>query len=218
MMKNVINVFAALLLVLAIAGCKKGGWSCSGSSCYSVEGGDFASQSSCESYCSSNGGGGGGGGNNCTYSTYSGSSCSSGYVQVSATTCCPSSSPYWCSGTNNCYSSCASAAANCSGSVVLGSYGSGGGGGGGGGGSTGQLMVWTATDWQCGTISVSCGGYSGGVSQYYYSGTPSCGASGCATFTLAPGTYTVSASCSSRSWPGGTYTVTAGGCNTVKLN
>jgi hypothetical protein len=90
------------------------------------------------------------------------------------------------------------------------------GSGGGGGGGNGNLTVWTQTDHGCGAISVSVSGHSGTVTNYY-SGVPSCGASGCANFSLAAGTYNVSASCSSLTWSG-TATVTSGGCYTLKLN
>jgi hypothetical protein len=91
---------------------------------------------------------------------------------------------------------------------------------GGGTSSTGRVVFWTAKDQQCGTISVSVNGLSGSITSFYSASTPTCGASGCATFTLPPGTYNWSASCSGGyTW--GTYstvTVTAGGCATMKLN
>lgn len=89
-------------------------------------------------------------------------------------------------------------------------------GGGGGGGSTGNAMVWTQIDHSCGTISVSINGTTKTITSYYSSGAPSCGATGCANFTLNPGTYNVTASCSSKSW-NGTVIVTSGGCYKLQL-
>lgn len=95
--------------------------------------------------------------------------------------------------------------------------GGGNGGGSGGGSSTGTAMVWTQIDHTCGTISVTINGVSKSISSYYSSGVPSCGSTGCATFTLNPGTYSVVASCSSKSWTG-SVTVTANGCATLRLD
>lgn len=95
--------------------------------------------------------------------------------------------------------------------------GTGGGGTGGGGTTSGNAMIWTQVDHGCGTISVTINGTTQTISSYYSSGAPSCGASGCANFTLNPGTYPVSASCSNSTW-NGTVTVTAGGCYRLKLN
>lgn len=94
----------------------------------------------------------------------------------------------------------------------------GGGSGGGTGAKTGSVMFWTATDHSCGPISVTINGQSGTVSSYYSSGTPSCGASGCANFTLPVGTYSYTASCSGYSWGNSSITVTEGGCFKMKLN
>lgn len=92
----------------------------------------------------------------------------------------------------------------------------GGGGGGGGGSNTGSAMFWTSSDLGCGNISVSLSSSSGTISQYYSSGTPECGASGCANFTLAPGTYNFTASCSSKNWSG-SINVTEDGCSRIRL-
>jgi hypothetical protein len=102
-------------------------------------------------------------------------------------------------------------------STFDGSGGGGSGGGGGGGGTTGSLTVWSQVDHGCGNISVTVNGSTQIVSSYYSSGAPSCGSSGCANFTLNPGTYSISASCSSYTW-NATLSVTAGGCSTLKLN
>ncbi len=87
---------------------------------------------------------------------------------------------------------------------------------GGGGSTTGNAMFWTSSDLGCGNITVNISNSSGVISQYYSGGTPNCGAGGCANFTLPPGNYSFSASCSSGNW-NGTITVTAGGCSRMKL-
>ena len=92
----------------------------------------------------------------------------------------------------------------------------GGGNNGGGNSSTGNVMFWTSSDLGCGNISVSVANSSGIISQYYTSGSPDCGAGGCATFTLAPGNYSFTASCDGNSW-NGSVTVTAGGCFKMRL-
>ncbi|MEZ4916490.1 MAG: hypothetical protein R2836_05845 [Chitinophagales bacterium] len=75
--------------------------------------------------------GGGGSGGNCNYTNYSGSTnCGTGAVAVNSTTCCPSSSPYYCPSTGLCYGSCEYAQSAGCGSIVKG-VNSGGGGGGG---------------------------------------------------------------------------------------
>ncbi|MDX1902639.1 MAG: hypothetical protein SFU27_00660 [Thermonemataceae bacterium] len=90
-------------------------------------------------------------------------------------------------------------------------------GGGGNNNSTiGSATFWTQTDLGCGSITVSCGGTTQTITSYYSSGNPGCSASGCANFSLAPGTYNYSASCSSYTWDG-TITVTAGNCSTMRL-
>jgi major membrane immunogen (membrane-anchored lipoprotein) len=92
-----------------------------------------------------------------------------------------------------------------------------GGSGGGGGSSSGELMVYTLVNHGNGPITVIVSGtYSGSVTSYYGS-APSCGASGCANFTLAPGSYNVSASDAGSTW-NGTAVVTAGGCYKLSLN
>ena len=68
------------------------------------------------------------------------------------------------------------------------------GGSGNGGGGSGQAMFWTASDLGCGNISVTCNGTTLLVTGYNQN-APACGSSNSATFTLAPGTYNYSASC-----------------------
>lgn len=94
--------------------------------------------------------------------------------------------------------------------------GSGGSGGSGGGSSTGNAMFWTSSDLGCGSISVNLSTSSATISQFYSSGTPECGASGCANFTLEPGTYNFTASCSSKNWSG-SINITANGCARLRL-
>ncbi|MBS1782955.1 MAG: hypothetical protein JSS78_07800 [Bacteroidetes bacterium] len=89
-------------------------------------------------------------------------------------------------------------------------------GSGNGNNTTGQVMFWTQENTNCGAITVNCGGYTSSVGSYYSSGAPSCGANGCATFTLAPGTYSYTASCSSKNW-NGTVTVSSNGCYKMRL-
>lgn len=90
-------------------------------------------------------------------------------------------------------------------------------GGSTGGNNEGQIMFWTRSDQNCGSISVSIANKSGTISSYYSSGSPSCGASGCATFTLPAGSYTYTASCSNTTWGPTTVTVTKGGCFKMEL-
>jgi len=91
-------------------------------------------------------------------------------------------------------------------------------GGNGGGGSTseGDAMFWMQSDFNCGNITVTLNGESATISQYFSNGTPSCGVSGCANFSLSPGVYAFSANCSSKKWSG-TITVKAGGCSKMQL-
>ncbi len=82
--------------------------------------------------------------------------------------------------------------------------------------SSGQGMVWIASDFGCGNITVTCNGVTRTISSYYSTGVPACGASGCATFSFSPGTYSFSAKCSNKSWSG-SLTITANGCSRVQL-
>ncbi|MBC7641435.1 MAG: hypothetical protein H7174_03715 [Flavobacterium sp.] len=91
-----------------------------------------------------------------------------------------------------------------------------GGSGSGGGTSTGDAMFWTASDLGVGNISVTCNGSTKSVTGYFSAGTPSCGSSGAASFTLNPGTYPFNASGGSLTWSG-TITVTSNGCSKFQL-
>lgn len=81
--------------------------------------------------------------------------------------------------------------------------------------TTGQVMFWVKTDFGCGPITVNIGGTTRTISSYYGS-IPSCGASGCANFTLSAGTYAFSASCNGYTW-NSTVTITNGGCTKQEL-
>jgi hypothetical protein len=84
----------------------------------------------------------------------------------------------------------------------------------------GQVVFWTNTNY--GYINVTCYGYTGTITQYYYSGVPDCSSSGCAIFTLPVGSYTFYAATQSGTYTwnasGTSYvTVTANGCQTYEL-
>ncbi|MBN8834286.1 MAG: hypothetical protein ABS68_13175 [Niastella sp. SCN 39-18] len=81
--------------------------------------------------------------------------------------------------------------------------------------SIGEVMFWQQADQ--GQITVTCGGQTQVITSYYYNGAPSvCGASGCATFSLNPGTYNYTANSNSGSWSG-TIVITSNGCNRIQL-
>lgn len=91
------------------------------------------------------------------------------------------------------------------------------GGGGGGGGTTGNITFWTQSDHGCGPISVTISnGQTGTINSYFTSGLTSCGASGCANFTLPSGNYSYTATCSGYTWSN-SFTITAGSCSLKKL-
>lgn len=89
-------------------------------------------------------------------------------------------------------------------------------GGGGSGATTGQAIFWIQSDFGCGNITVTCGGLNRQITGYYSSGTPDCAGSWGAKFTLDPGTYNFSASCTGKTWSG-TITITAGNCSVIQL-
>ncbi len=86
----------------------------------------------------------------------------------------------------------------------------------GGGSGTGQIIVWMKTDKGCGPINVTINGVTRTISQYYPSGAPPCGATGCANFTLNPGTYVLNANCSGYAWITN-IVITSGGCTKQEL-
>ncbi|MFZ4796762.1 MAG: hypothetical protein ACOYMA_04665 [Bacteroidia bacterium] len=81
--------------------------------------------------------------------------------------------------------------------------------------SNGSIVFWVGSDLGCGTVKVNLNGSTGNISSYY-SSSPSCGASGCANFTLPPGSYSYSASCGSYTWSG-TVNATSNGCYKLQL-
>ena len=91
-----------------------------------------------------------------------------------------------------------------------------GGGTGGGGTGTGQTTFWVATDLGVGNITVTCNNTTQTITGFSSTGTPSCGASSCANFTLNPGTYSYSARGGTLTWSG-TITVTSGSCSKQQL-
>jgi hypothetical protein len=84
----------------------------------------------------------------------------------------------------------------------------------------GQVVFWTDANY--GYINVTCSSNTYTITQYYTSGIPNCGSSGCAIFTLPEGTYSFYAVTQSGSYSwnasGTSYvTVTANGCQTYEL-
>ena len=88
---------------------------------------------------------------------------------------------------------------------------------GSGSGSTvnGSVVFWFASDLVGGNIKVTINGSTNYISSFY-STSPSCGASGCANFTLPIGSYTYTASNDSDTWSG-TVNSTSNGCSKIKL-
>ena len=130
----------------------------------------------------SNVGSGGGGGGSCNYSTYNGThNCSSsGQVAVTNTVCCPTSTPYYCSITNQCANSCDAAKSVCgSSSIILGQNG------GGGGGSCSSTNYTGSGSCSSGYVLASSGKCCPSSSPYYCASKNSCSstcdgaASGC---------------------------------------
>jgi hypothetical protein len=59
----------------------------------------------------------------CYYTPFTGTQyCNSDQVLVANSICCPSSSPFYCPNTNQCYSTCSDANNDCNGSVIKGSH------------------------------------------------------------------------------------------------
>ncbi|MGG5507080.1 MULTISPECIES: hypothetical protein [unclassified Myroides] len=91
-----------------------------------------------------------------------------------------------------------------------------GGGNNGGGSSDGQISFWIGSDYQCGPITVTVNGQSRSITSYYSNGIADCNATGNANFTLAPGTYSFTATCQSYNWSG-TFEIKAAGCLRMNL-
>lgn len=87
---------------------------------------------------------------------------------------------------------------------------------GGGGSGEGNIIFWISSDMGCGNINVTLQGQGSGSISSYYSSSPNCGASGCANFTVAPGTYSFTASCGDYSWDG-SITVSEDQCYKMQL-
>ena len=78
---------------------------------------------------------------------------------------------------------------------------------------SGEVMFWYNSNGTSATINI------GGKIRYissYYSSAPSCGSSGCATFTLPIGSYNFMASSTWSTWSG-TVSVTSTGCSKMLL-
>lgn len=82
--------------------------------------------------------------------------------------------------------------------------------------ANGDYIVWVASDLGCGTIDVTVNGVTKTITSYYSGSAPDCGASGCANFSLAPGTYNVTASCTGLNWSF-TKTITSNDCVKTEL-
>jgi hypothetical protein len=155
---------------------------------------------------------GGGGSGTCSATDFTGTAnCAAGSVAVATGICCPSASPFYCAGTNSCYATCEASDAACAGTVWKGTASTGG-----GTTTTGQALFWTRSDFGCGSVSVTYNGQSGSITSFYSGGAPGCGATGCATFTMNPGTYNYSASCTGKTWSG-QVTISAGNCFKLEL-
>jgi hypothetical protein len=92
------------------------------------------------------------------------------------------------------------------------------GGGTGAGTSTGNVAFWTsqATGWS--SINVYFNNVLAGTTSKYFATTPNCGADGAITVAKPPGTYAFTASSNTGTTWSGTVTVTAGACNTQRLD
>jgi hypothetical protein len=82
-------------------------------------------------------------------------------------------------------------------------------------GNTGKVLFWIQSDLGCGNIQVTLGNQNQTISSFY-ANAPSCGASGCATYTISPGNYSYTASCPQKSWSGVVF-VTQGSCSRIRL-
>ena len=83
----------------------------------------------------------------------------------------------------------------------------------------GSVTFWNLTTSSLDEVDVYINGVPEGTITSDYSSTPSCGASGCVTYTNTPGTYSYSAK---EHFPGtsawsGSATITSKGCTAIKL-
>jgi hypothetical protein len=81
----------------------------------------------------------------------------------------------------------------------------------GSGPTTGTVTFWVRQDYGCGYFTVVINSQIGTIDGFYSSGISDCNRSGCANFTLPPGTYTYNVACSSYN-NSNTVTITSGGC------
>ena len=81
--------------------------------------------------------------------------------------------------------------------------------------TNGQVIFWTQTDLGCGNITVKVGSLTGVISGYV-SGSPNCNAPNMPTFTLQPGNYSYTATCTGKN-ASGSFTIQSGGCLRVQL-
>lgn len=87
---------------------------------------------------------------------------------------------------------------------------------GGGGSGNGNIIFWINSDMGCGNINVTLQGQGSSSISNFYASSPNCGASGCANFTVAPGTYNFTANCGDYSWDG-SVTVSEDQCYKMQL-
>lgn len=81
----------------------------------------------------------------------------------------------------------------------------------GSGPANGTVTFWVKQDYSCGYFTVVLNGQIGTIDGFYSSGISDCNRSGCANFTLPPGTYTYTVACSSYN-TSNVVTITSGGC------
>ena len=80
----------------------------------------------------------------------------------------------------------------------------------------GQLLFWVNSDLGCGSITVTISGNNKTITSYYPSAQPDCNSSGCAVFTLQPGSYNVHAECTGYTWDF-SKTVSSNTCTKTQL-
>jgi hypothetical protein len=84
--------------------------------------------------------------------------------------------------------------------------------------TTGQVAFFTRLPDTGGPVSVSVdGAASGTLTQYFTSGTPTCGDDGTVTLTLEPGSHSFAGESDTYTWGPDPFTITAGECVTYEL-
>ena len=85
--------------------------------------------------------------------------------------------------------------------------------------TTGEVAFWTRLSDTGGPVSITVdGGATGGtLTQYFTSGTPTCGDEGTVTLVLEPGSHSFSGANDTYTWGPGSFTSTAGECVTYEL-